>query len=411
MKLKINYFFLVFFLLVSCVNTNKSLKNGIWRGVLTNKNGIEIPFNFEVKRIKNVQKIILINGNERLTIGQFYINGDSVFIKIPLFDSEIKGVVNDKNINGVWIKHLATSNQTMQFTAMADANFRFKKQPNAPTSHLNGKWKTTFLSTNKQDTTHAIGEFKQIGNQVLGTFLTTTGDFRYLDGIVEGNKFSISTFDGAHAYLFTGNITNDSVITDGKFYSGLSGEDSFTATKNPNAQLPDAYSLTNLKQGVKKINFSYPNLDNKLVSLTDSVYKNKVVLVQILGSWCPNCMDETAFLAQFYKKNKSKGIEVIGLAYERTSDFEKSKTVLTQLKKRFNVQYPILITGFTKDKGQVLKSLPQMQQFVAFPTLLVIDKNGDVHKIHTGFTGPGTGQHYTNFIKEFDKTISYLCNK
>ncbi len=398
-------------LIISCQNGNKTLNKGLWRAVLINQKGIEIPFNFEVKDTLNNLTLILINGSERLKVNQILVKGDSVFIQLPLFDSEIKGVLNDKTINGVYIKRLANSHEIMGFEALAGVGYRIKNETNPPKSNLSGKWETIFLDSNKKDTTQAVGEFSQIGNKVYGTFLTPTGDFRYLEGIVEGNKFNISTFDGAHAFLFTGDILADSIIKNGKFYSGMFGEETFTAVKNAKAKLPNAYSLTNLKLGKNKLDFSFPNLDKIKVSLNDKVYKNKVVLVQILGSWCPNCMDETAFLANFYKKNKHKGVEIIGLAYERTSDFEKSKTNIEKLIKRFDVKYPILITGFTKDKAQVLKSLPQLLQFVAFPTLLVIDKNGEVQKIHTGFSGPGTGVHYTNFVSDFSKMVDNLRTK
>src|SRR5690606_2247569 len=103
---------------------------------------------------------------------------------------------------------------------------------------------------------------------------------------------------------------------------------------------PDAFSLTYLKDKKAKIDFSFKSMDGKPVSLSNSEFKDKVVVLQILGSWCPNCMDETEYLAKFYNRYKVKGVEVLGLAYERTKDFEKSKVNLEKVKKRFNVNYP-----------------------------------------------------------------------
>jgi len=98
-------------------------------------------------------------------------------------------------------------------------------------------------------------------------------------------------------------------------------------------------------------------MNGKNVSLTEARFKNKVVIVQILGSWCPNCMDETAYMVNYYKKYHHKGVEVVGLAYERTNDYAKSKTSLTYLKNRFNIPYPILITGYKPSGGDPEKSL------------------------------------------------------
>src|SRR5690606_3883449 len=135
-------------------------------------------------------------------------------------------------------------------------------------------------------------------------------------------------------------------------------------------------------------------------------YRNKVVLVQFLGSWCPNCMDETAYLVPFYNKFNRRGVEIIGLAYERTTDLERSKRNVQRLRDRFNVPYEMLLTGYTNDKSEVAKSLPMLNNFEAFPTLIMIDKKGVVRKIHTGFSGPGTGKHYDDFVQEFEKTIN-----
>jgi alkyl hydroperoxide reductase subunit AhpC len=119
-------------------------------------------------------------------------------------------------------------------------------------------------------------------------------------------------------------------------------------------------------------------------------------------------MDETAYLAPFYEKYKSKGVEVVGLAYERTTDLQKSKKNVERMKNRFNVGYDMLLTGYTNDTKEVVKSLPMLQNFEAFPTTILIDKSGNVRKIHTGFSGPGTGEHYTEFVKEFEKSVDDL---
>ncbi|MDB5032298.1 TlpA disulfide reductase family protein, partial [Mucilaginibacter sp.] len=119
-------------------------------------------------------------------------------------------------------------------------------------------------------------------------------------------------------------------------------------------------------------------------------------------------MDETAYLINYDKKYHSKGVEVVGLAYERTTDFAKSRRTVQQLKNRFNIPYPLLITDYTPTNGDPAKSLPMMAKVLGFPTTIIIDKKGDVRKIHTGFSGPGTGKYYTDFIAEFEKLTNDL---
>jgi len=320
---------------------------------------------------------------------------------MPLFDSEFKLKKQNGNLQGYWIKHLASTDSRMAFTATPGVAWRFIAKPAMAKFDISGRWLAIFTNGNDRDTT--IGEFKQADNMLTGTFLTTTGDYRYLEGTVSGNKLYLSSFDGGHAFLFTATIKDNNTIENGKF-----GSDRWTAVKNENAELPDAYSLTVLKPGYKKLAFTFKDINGKEVSLSDNIFKNKVVIVQFMGSWCPNCMDETAYLVNYYKKYHAKGVEVVGLAYERTTDFARSQKTLSQLKDRFNIPYPLLITGYTSAKGEPLKSMPMLADFKAFPTTIIIDKKGDVRKIHTGFSGPGTGGHYTEFINEFEKLTDDL---
>ncbi|MGV3684055.1 MAG: peroxiredoxin family protein [Daejeonella sp.] len=392
----------------SCKSSDTELKTGIWRATLKTDSAAEIPFNFEVVDSLGKKYIYLMNGKERLGVDEISHADDSIFINMPLFDTEIKAKNKGNLLSGKWIKHLADKDAVMNFEAKYGDDWRFFKANKSAIPNVSGRWSATFATPDTGDTTIAVGEFSQENGRLSGTFLTTTGDYRFLEGTVSDSRLYLSSFDGGNAYLFTGTLVNDSTIVDGKFYYGPSGIRTWAARKDEQALLPDAYSLTALKKGFDRIDFTFPSLDGKDVSITDEKYRNKVVLVQFLGSWCPNCMDETAYLVPFYNKFNSRGVEIIGLAYERTTDLERSRKNVRRLRDRFNVPYEMLLTGYTNEKGDVQKSLPMLNNFEAFPTLMIIDKKGVVRKIHTGFSGPGTGKHYDDFVQEFEKTINDL---
>src|SRR5579863_932899 len=397
-------YFLLFALLSTLINRSSAqsqLKTGTWRGALKNSAGNELPFNFEVKENAGKQQLIVMNGAERIKVTNIKFKGDSVLIRMPLFNSEFKLKSTGAGLTGKWIKHYADRDMAMDFAAEPGQSWRFLKTAEKPAFNISGRWSATFGEGGKKDI--RVGEFKQVGAHVTGTFLTTTGDDRYLEGTVAGNKLYLSTFDGGHAFLFIATIKDAKTLVDGKDQSEYAEVTNWTAVADANAKLPDAYSLTYLKPGYKKIAFTFPDINGEKVSLSDPRYKNKVVIVQMLGSWCPNCMDETPFLVNYYKKFHAKGVEVIGLAYERTSDFKKSQPLIQQVKNKFNVPYPLLITGYTMYHDDPMKSLPMLADYKGFPTTIIIDKKGNVRKIHTGFSGPGTGVYYTQFINEFDK--------
>jgi peroxiredoxin len=399
------------FIFLSFASAQNKLTNGTWRGDLKTASGNELPFNFEVTDTAGHKQITIINGEERFKVPDVKVAGDSLFIQMPLFDSQFKLHFEGKNLAGKWIRHPANRDVNMDFTAIPNTTARFINDTATPLYNVSGRWAVNFGKEDKIE--KLVGEFQQTGSKLTGTFLSTTGDYRYLEGKVSGDKLFLSCFDGGHAYLFTATISNANTLIAGKFYAGLTSMQDWAAVKDDNAKLPDAYSLTALKPGYKKIGFSFRDINGNKVSLTDSRFKNKVVIVQILGSWCPNCMDETNYLVNtYYPKYHSEGVEVVGLAYERTTDFARSQKTLKQLITRFNVPYPLLITGYTPAKDDPEKSLPMLAKVVGFPTTIIIDKKGDVRKIHTGFSGPGTGVYYTEFKAEFEKlTDSLLAEK
>lgn len=165
-----------------------------------------------------------------------------------------------------------------------------------------------------------------------------------------------------------------------------------------------------LKEGYDKMAFSFPDLNGNLVSLDDEKYQNKVIILQIFGTWCPNCMDETKFYTNWYNENKHRNVAIIGLAYEAKDDFNYAKLRVENMKNRFNVGYDFLIAG-TYNKEEASKTLPMLNHVMSFPTSIFIDKKRNVRKIHTGFSGPATGDYYLKFIDEFNYFMDALLNE
>jgi thiol-disulfide isomerase/thioredoxin len=388
----------------------KNLQNGEWRAVLERADGNNIIFNFLVKDSAGKKILYIKNANERLLVDDIKLVGDSIIIKLPFFETQLHVVQKNNELIGVYTKRLVDDYQIMPLHAYYKQDVRFPVLQNATSINVAGRWAANFWSDNSKDTTPTVGEFVQHGNNVTGTFLDPTGDYRYLQGVVDGDSLKLSTFDGGHAYLFTAKIFDDKMY--GLHFSGPTFKNNWIAKRDENAKLPDEYTLTKMRPGESKLNFTFKDIDGKTVSLKDNRYRNKVVLIQIMGSWCPNCMDETALLTKLYDEYKNKGVEVIGLAYERSTDFARSQKSLRSFQKRFNVHYEILITGVSvNDSLRAQKTLPQLVDIVGFPTTIFIGKNGNVEKIHTGFNGPGTGEHYDEQKKEFYGIVDELLAK
>jgi len=387
-----------------------NFRNGEYRALLERQDGNDIVFNFEVKDSMGRQIIYIRNAGERLLVDDITRQGDSIWIKMPFYESQLRArVTPEGNLEGVWLRHLVSDWQVVPFKAYYGENYRFASINTAEKVNLSGRWAAMFRTLDGKDSTFRVGEFRQQGAHVTGTFLDAGGDLRYLEGVVTGDTLKLSCFDGTHAYFFTALVTdNGRTLTDGQHYSGLAGHETWTATKDANAHLEDQFAITKWNKDMP-FGFTFKDLDGKDVSLSDPRFKGKVVLVQIMGSWCPNCMDETRFLSAFYDEYHKKGVEVIGLAYERSTDFARSQASLRNVKQRFQVKYPMLITGVAVgDPDRTSKTLPQLERIADFPTTIFVGKTGKIEKIHTGFSGPGTGSHYDDQKAEFYTIVGDL---
>jgi len=402
---KLAYLF-VFLIVVSCTPKPAELKTGIWRGVLEIQ-GEQLPFNFEVKTDAQGTNLVLQNADERLLLDEVSFVGDSVNIVLHVFDAYLRAVVKGDSLIGLFNLNYDPSYK-VPFRAKFGQDFRFSvPEQNQVTKNFTGKYEVQFF--NAKDTSRAIALIEQDGEKATGSFLTNTGDYRYLQGSVINDTLHLSAFDGNHLYLFEITQPNDSTL-DGGHWLGKARFRKWAGKKNEQAKLPDAESLTYLKEGYDKIEFSFPDLNGNNVSLTDERFKNKVVILQMSGTWCPNCMDETKFLAPWYEANKSRGVEIIGLAYERKPDFAYASERVKKMKEKFNVNYEYLIAG-VNDNAKAAETLPMLNKVVAFPTTIFIGKDGKVKHIHTGFDGPGTGMYYEQFKERFNSIVNELLNE
>jgi thiol-disulfide isomerase/thioredoxin len=377
---------------------------------LTESTEGELPFLFDVKYLTDTTfEIDIINGEERIKVeaadikhGRNRQTGrDTLRIDFPVFGSYIKALYQERVMDGEWI--IPAKGLTYKFNAHFGQNHRFTTLAKPPKADLTGKWDCDFDLANKKPY-KAIGELRQNGNILRGTFRTETGDYRYLDGEVQGDKFYLSTFDGAHAFIFEGKIREDGHL-DGTFRSGRETPEVWEARKNDATELRNANELT-VAKSENSINFTFPNAEGKMVSLAD--YGQKVKILQIMGTWCPNCWDETRFLTQYLKENPSEKLAIVALSFERNPDI--ATTQVSVYKKKMNLPYEILIAGTSTKKEEAAKALPFMSEVLSYPTMVFVDKNNKIRRIHTGFDGPATSK-YADFKKEFEEFTKKLMSE
>jgi peroxiredoxin len=385
--------------------SNNDVKMGTYRVVLKTPGG-ELPFGLELKQQDSRPVGYLINGEERLLLSDVKITGSHLEIPMPGYENVLKADAVGNELNGeIFLVKLNDKNQHVPLHATLGDTYRFFGQPAGDNADVSGRWAMQLIDDSGAPEA-VVGEFSQSHDVVSGTILTSTGDHRYLAGQVKGDELYLSTFDGAHVFLYKAKIGADGSLV-GDWWSGLAFHEKWIGKRNAAAQLPDAYGVTAMRAGVKKFDFAFPDLSGKTVSSKDPQFRGKVLIVALAGSWCPNCHDEAAFLAPLYKDYRGKGLEIVSLQFEHFGDFGRAAEATQRFRRHYGIEYTTLIAGVS-DKDEAAKKLPMLQSFVAFPTTVFIDRKGDVRKIHTGYTGPATGDHYIQFVNEVKTTLDQL---
>jgi thiol-disulfide isomerase/thioredoxin len=374
-----------------------------WQGQLAMNDRLFIPFTLEISKFKNKTRFDIVNGKERISL-QITKDGDSVVGRFPELDAYLKFKFNDQGteLRGYWLNLNKKTQTKIPMNAWQDKNIT---EMASETSNIDGTWKATF-SPNSKEPEITVGLFKQNAGLIQGTFLTETGDYRYLAGTVGAGKFSMSTFNGSWAFLVEGVVQNDSIY--GKFYSGTSHQTDWIAVRDPNASLRDPSKLTYVD---KDVDFDFSKVKTLKRKGFDfkKIGKDKVVIYQIMGTWCPNCIDEIQYFKELYQKYHSQGLEIVALSYEVGTNEKSQIKRLKAFKKRLAVPYEVVLAG-TSSKEVASAQFPMLNGIMSFPTAVVVDRSGKIVYVHTGFNGPATGDAYVKYVNEMNILIERLVD-
>ncbi len=379
---------------------------GMWRAVLGSPGG-DLPFSLRIDPDATPPAVAL-NATETVGFSSITRNGDRITLEIAGLDSRIRAELSadGKSMTGDWTR-TALENQTrLAFWATRNDPRRFPAGP-PPVGSVDGNWRVVFKEKDGS-TYNARGEFRQQGSVVRGTFLTDTGDYRYLEGQLAGNALSLSCFDGSHAFLFRAKLDRDSMT--GDFWSRDIYHATWTATRLADSEpdgLGDPFDLVHLTNEVGLFQFSFPDPDGNVLSSEDARFADKVVLIDIFGTWCPNCNDYAPLLVRWHRKYGQGGLEIVGLAFEFTQDTERSAEMVRRYVAAHGIRFPILVGGIS-DRTQASRRLPDLSEIQAYPTTVLVGRDGKATKIYSGFMGPATGEHHDRFVTTMEREIEAL---
>jgi len=387
------------------VNTADSqLAEGIWQAVIAQNDSTDLKFNFNLESINDSEYVAHIkNAEEIIDAKVIRIAADSFKIEMPVFANYFLVKKEGNQLKGQYINPDA-EDYYLPFTATAGVSERYENAQHL--YPLPGYWKVVFNpGTEDESFGKAYFEWDQ-EKGVYGTIMTATGDYRYLEGSGAAGKLYLSAFDGAHLFYLEADLHD---TLQGHFYSGRSYHATWIAYRDSSFELPDPDTLTYLKEGYSKMEFAFPNLNGDTIALSDPRFADKAVIIQISGSWCPNCYDESRYLSKVYEQYKEQGLEIVCLSFERTRDYATAQERLAKMQKDLSIPYTVLLAGATRD-DKAAEKLPMLNHIMSYPTAIYLDKEHKLRKIHTGFSGPGTPV-WEDFVSENDAFLQKLLNE
>lgn len=390
----------VLFFLMSCTpKTKVSDLNGMW--VLEiDIQGSTLTSKMEIENGKGR----IINSIEMIEIDEIKIVDGKFIIPLSIYPNTLEFVIEGKSLRGHWVKNKKDIIEKYDFVGGKVQTFDEITPKKRPDDKISGKWKIQFFDENGKEEEVGIGLFKVELNYVRGTILTETGDYRFLEGTFQNDYLYMQGFDGQNGFVLKGELKNDQLEL--MIYAGKTWNKKLVGKKAPDFELADADKLTKAK-GDGTVSFKVEDLEGNIFTHEDPSLKGKPYIIQIYGSWCPNCLDEARFL-NTWKERTAGGIPIVPIGFERANS---KKEAIAHIQKKIDtlkLNYKFYLGSFDKDKEGVLKVLPFLENHMSYPTMIFVNKLGKVHKIHTGFSGPATGMYFQAFVYKFINTIKEL---
>ena len=384
--------------------------DGLWDAVVT-AGETQVPFRFEIATKGSETQGFFFEGDRTIgsTAGSFA--GGALRLEYDFLNTTLEATLTGDELVGAYRNNRAGSRpqavRMRRFSPVAIAD------DNTPA--FTGSWEMRRLAEEvsaPRDTRTWHVFLRQSGAEVSGTILRVDGDVGTMVGHWRDGKLVLSHFAGERPTLFEATRN-----ADGTLAVTLNGNAHYTVVRSGEARAkgipepPDPSRYTNVKEPTAPFRFAFPDFSGKVMSESDPRLRGKVMILAIGGSWCPNCHDEAPFLSELYKDYRAKGLEILGLMFENDPDPKVSGARVQSFVKRYAVQYPMLFAGTMQPSPSsktIADALPQLVNFGAYPTTIVLGRDGKVRNVHAGFPSAATGAEHTRHKQEVREMIERL---
>jgi len=373
---------------------------GLWDATIA-FNGASIPFRLQIAGDGSNVQGWLFNGDDKVIASGGSFQNGSLVLNFDSYAAKLEAKLENGALVGQYGPMLKKTYPVMAHRHTADTN----SGVDAPS--IDGLWEVAVRSSKGEQAWRLIVQQKSASN-VSAAILRVDGDTGALTGSYKDGHFVLSHFSGGRPALMVltpaadGTLVIDMTDLHGKSQLTATRPDVARAKGLPPPTDPDRH--TTVKDPSEPFRFSAPDLSGKVVSNTDARFQGKVVLVNVTGSWCPNCHDEAPFLAELYRKYRGQGLEVVALSFEE-EDQLKNPTRLRAFMQEYGIDYTVLLAGTTEERDA---KLTQPVNLNSWPTTFFLGRDGRVRFVHAGFPGPASGDLYRQAAHEFYSQVESL---
>ncbi len=388
----------ILFMTSAAVHAATSI-TGHWDGMLQVPDG-KIAFRFDIGGTPDRVEITYFDGDTpvRASTGGHFQNG-ALDVDFASYATKLAATLDkDGTLRGTI--------GALPFEAHPAAA-RKAAAPKAP--DIAGVWEIPLDSAKGEKAWRLVVDQKPTGT--YAAILRIDGDTGTINGVFDGTAFNLSRFAAERPVSLK--ITPQA---DGSL--ALVQIDQFgkrelkalrpTAARTAGLAAPaDPARHTGVKDPSERMRFSGADLDGRQITQDDPRFKGKVVVLNITGSWCPNCHDEAPFLAELDAKYRAKGLEVVGLDFENPEDMKELKRLRAFIQ-RYGLKYTVLVAGVRQDVNTLL---PQAVNLNAWPTTFFIGRDGKVRTVHVGFPSRGSKEFDRQARAEITQTVEQLLSE
>lgn len=375
---------------------------GPWRAALDIAGG-ELRFGIRIEAIGGKLRGQLCNGAQCQPFSAVALRGDSLVLEMADYAAAITARVAGDSLIGAYRNVGNRGPRVIPFRAARGS------WPTTPgPRRLLGRWDAMWIGD--FGSSPRVIELRTGPAGLEGTIISNTGDYGHFAGSASGDSFAIAHFDGSYVYLLTGALGGGGGAPDtlrGVFHAGLRTQTPWIAVRSTGRPHLKAVTENTQADTTRRFQFAFPDLEGKIVTERDPRFRDKVVVVDVFGTWCPTCHDAAPELVRLYRKYRDRGLEVVGLAYEVSGDTAVDRRQVRRYREKFGIPFTLLLAG-VNDTEAAAATLPQLQGFTSFPTTIFLGRNGRVRRIHAGFYGPATGAQHARQVRAWEAEVERL---